>query len=53
MSKSLRGTFALVALGLTILSGCSTTAQQTASRCYWPKPMYQDCREMIEFNSWH
>lgn len=51
MLKSLRGALALVAISLAVLSGCSTT-EQTASRCYWPNPIHQDCREMIEFNSW-
>jgi hypothetical protein len=53
MLPSLRLAIATLGIALTVLSGCSTTSStQAASRCHWPNPMYQDCREFIEFNTW-
>jgi hypothetical protein len=48
-----RTRFAIAAVMIAILSGCaSAPAQHAASQCYWPEPVHQDCRELIEFNSW-
>lgn len=53
MFTSMRLTAAAVGLSLVVLSGCaSAPAQFAVSGCYWPGPTYQDCREIIEFNSW-
>lgn len=52
---SVRTTLAAIGLSLVFLSGCASTPPkyQAAPGCYWPGPTYADCREIIEFNSWH
>ncbi len=53
MFASLRLAVAAAGVSLALLSGCaSAPAQHAATGCYWPGPMYQDCSEIIEFNSW-
>ena len=48
-----RTRLALAAAFLALLSGCaSAPVQHAAAQCYWPGPVYQQCDELIEFNSW-
>lgn len=50
-----RAVFAVLGLSLALLGGCASASIRQADDpgCYWPGPTYADCREIIEFNSWH